>query len=59
MTKIIFNNEPPSLDPYILDWDISVFHKEEKLFIFQSIELIETKENNSCCRNVRQGEARC
>ena len=47
MTKIIFNNEPPSLDPYILDWDISVFHKEEKLFIFQSIELIETKENNN------------
>lgn len=47
MTKIIFNNEPLSLDPYILDWDISVFHKEKELFIFQFIKLIETKEDNN------------
>lgn len=47
MTKIIFDNGPSSFDPYILDWDISVFHKEKELFIFQFIELIETKEDNN------------
>lgn len=46
MTKIIFDNEPPSLDPFF-SLDISVFHEEEELFIFQFIKLIETKEDNN------------